>query len=377
MAPKLPSPSLPLAAVLLLSWVLTAQPARPAHGERLYTVAVPGNPFGAVESPDSRYIYIALTKSDGAGGIAVIETSRAGFELLETTSLTFGAAGLALTTDGRTLVATAGSVIYLVAVDGPTLTVTATLTDGLNAGSNWVSITPDDRYAFVCDESAGQITVIDLARMLALGKLSVGPAPTDIVFSPDGATAYLTIEVAPGRLGWPKACIQEGQTADQTFVDPEGAVIVFRVADAVANLAAAVNSPAQFIPAGCTPVRMALSPDGATLYVTDRNANAVLALAPATKTKIAIAPVGVAPVPIATFNHGTMLAVGNSNRFFQPDTPQTLTILNAGLTPIRTIPAGIFPRTLLLLNDERTMLLANYGSGTVQFIDTESLAIRR
>lgn len=79
--------------------------------------------------------------------------------------------------------------------------------------------------------------------------------------------------------------------------------------------------------AGCSPVRMAISPDGRRIYVTARNTNAVEAV-DATKlfsdpdpARVGLAPVGEAPVPVAVIDGGKKVVAGNSNRFAGGDAP--------------------------------------------------------
>src|ERR1039458_7720447 len=140
------------------------------------------------------------------------------------------------------------------------------------------AFTPTSRRAtkllFVSEERARSITVIDLARARSngykadaiVGKIPVANAPIALTFSPDGKWLYTTSQGAMPDWHWPKACKPEGR-------DPSTAETT--------NPARAASDPAQAVvarvPAGCSPVRMAITPDGARIYVTARNSNAVLA----------------------------------------------------------------------------------------------------
>jgi DNA-binding beta-propeller fold protein YncE len=384
---------------LVLSVLTCGQERHPGLGPLSYHIALPSNPFGIVTSGDGAWVYVGLTNPAGNGGIAVVRKAGAAYALDHVVPLSAAATGLAITHDGSLLVAAAGSLVFFLTVNGGAVTLAGVMSDGVNAGSVWASVTAGDRWVFVCDENTGQLTVIDLNRARAngfapsaiLGTVLVGSAPTATVFSPDGVWAYTTVEIVSNRLGWAKACIQEGQTASQTLVNPPGAVVVIRVSDAVSNPVGALTSAGQFVPAGCSPVRLALSPDGLTMYVTARNSNAVLAL---DTTKFASDPlhaeigrttVGIAPVPVAWIDGGARIVVGNSNRFLQPGIPQSLNVVDAaGLrkgggpgTLIGTVPAGAFPRTLTLTPDGRTLLLANYDSNTLQVLDAARLGVAR
>src|ERR1039457_6502226 len=207
------------------------------------------------------------------------------------------------------------------------------------------AFTPTSRRAtkllFVSEERARSITVIDLARARSngykadaiVGKIPVANAPIALTFSPDGKWLYTTSQGAMPDWHWPKACKPEGRdpsTAEIT--NPEGAVIVVDVARASTDPAQGVVAR---VPAGCSPVRMAITPDGARIYVTARNSNAVLAfdtaklLSDAGHARVGEASVGAAPVPIAVVDSGRKVVAGNSNRFGASTAAQSLLVLDA------------------------------------------------
>ena len=198
------------------------------------------------------------------------------------------ALGMTLTHDGKLLVVAADDDVWfldvasLIAGSGdPTL---GQLSDGDGAGSVYANITADDKLLFVSDEDKRSITVVDLEKARAnghqseaaiIGKIPVGESPIALTFSPDGKTLYTTSEAALPEWKWPKACAPEGSKSAKAKVAsvPEGAVIVVDVARAKINPSEAVVAR---VPAGCSPVRMAISPVGDRIYVTARNSNAVL-----------------------------------------------------------------------------------------------------
>ena len=93
-----------------------------------------------------------------------------------------------------------------------------------DAGAIYVSITPNGRYAFVSEEQAGTLTVIDLLRAEAsgrskalVGEIDVGNAPITTVFSSDGTKLYGTIGRASQRLGDPEH-LQNGRALVPTIL---------------------------------------------------------------------------------------------------------------------------------------------------------------
>lgn len=139
------------------------------------------------------------------------------------------------------------------------------------------------------------------------------------------------------------------------------------------------------IPAGCSPVRMAILPDGSRIYVTARNANAVLAFDAAKlvsdekNASVGIAQVGAAPAPIAVVDHGKKVIVGNSNRFGNSGSAQDLVVLDArrierdASAVLGFVRAGAFPRGMNVTTDEQTLFVVNFGSNSLQVIDLRNL----
>jgi DNA-binding beta-propeller fold protein YncE len=309
-------------------------------------------------------------------------------------SLTSDAAGMALTHDGKLLVVTAGaSVDFLDAallISGAGNPLAGSIKDGSGAGSVYANITADDKLLFVSDESQHSITVIDLARARSngykaaaiVGRIPAGNAPIALTFSPDGRLLYTTSEGALNEWHWPKVCKPEGGPANAPIAFPEGAVIVVDVARAATDPA---HSVVARVFAGCSPVRMAISPGGERIYVTARNSNAVLAFDTARlvwdpqHARLAMVPVGAAPAPVAVIDGGRKVVAGNSNRFAGGNTPQTLTVLDAGrmqdgaAATLGSIPAGAFPREMAVSSDGRTLFLTNFGSQSLQVIDIGNL----
>ena len=359
-------------------------------------------PFTALPSRDGCWVYVALLgKSDGApGGIAVLRREGAQLTPQRIIPLEDDATGIVLTHDGKLLIAPSTDSIYFLDVDrinngtpGPLLGQMHNDPASPRVGNIYANVTDDDKFLFVSEERAKAITVIDLSRArmegfrpkAILGRIPVGRAPIALTFSADRRLLYTTSEVAPAEWGWPKACPKEGGNSPE-LVNPEGAVIVVDVARAATDPAHAVLSR---VPAGCSPVRLVMSPQGDRIYVTARNSDAVLSfdtsklVSDPAHALLAKVPVGPAPVPLAVFDHGRKILAGNSDRFAGPFKPQKLTLIDAAkmsegsAAVLGTIQAGGFPREMRVSANERTLYLTNAGSGTVQLFDLERLPVAK
>jgi DNA-binding beta-propeller fold protein YncE len=359
------------------------------------TISLPASPFMVQPSKDGCWVFVSLTGGGRDSGIAVLKRSGGKIELVRVVPLMASPTGITLTHDGKLLIAAATASAIFVdtqkAITGAADAVAGSISGGL--GSIYANTTADDKVLFVAEENGQAITVIDLERArrdgykqdAVIGKIPVGLAPIALTFSHDGKWLYTTSQGAMPDWNWPRACKPEGRPgANSVITNPEGAVLVIDVARAKSDPAHAVVAR---VPAGCSPVRMSISPKGDRIYVTARNNNAVLEfdtaklVSDSEHSMVGIAPVGVAPVPVVVVDKGKKVVVGNSNRFGGRDAPESLVVLDAakiheGMSAVQgTIPAGSFPREMAVSSDERTLFLTNFASNSLQVMDIAHLPI--
>jgi DNA-binding beta-propeller fold protein YncE len=132
-------------------------------------------------------------------------------------------------------------------------------------------------------------------------------------------------------------------------------------------------------------VRVAVSPDGGTVWVTARASNRLLAFSAARllgdprQALLAAVPVGTAPVGLALVAGGRRVIVADSNRFAGALTPSDLTVVDARAAlagrpaDLGTIPAGVFPRELALEPGGATLLVSNWSSGQLEAVGLAAL----
>jgi len=373
-------------------------------------IEVPGNPFQAIPTGDGCHIFVSLVgpvepgdprrpPQPGApmGGVAVV--SRVGGEpsLTGVIRLEGSPYGMALTHDGRLLIVTSDDRVAFIdperLIAGSADSLLGYLNDSPMAGRMYANVTPDDRWLFLSDESARAISVVDLSKARAsgfessavIGQIPVGRAPIALTFSKDHQFLYTTSQIAPSAYGWPPVCSAPGSdAARQGARYAEGALLVVDVERATHDPANAVVGA---VSAGCNPVRLVTSPSGDVAYVTARTDNVLLAfdttklLADPAHALIGRVPVGDAPVGVAVLNEGARIAVTNSNRFGNSNAPQSLTIIDpqkiasGEAAVLGTVAAGVFPRELIVTEDQRTLLLTNFGSKTLAVMDVMRLPL--
>ena len=288
---------------------------------------------------------------------------------------------MTLTHDGGALVAAAGDRVAVLdvrqletAAGDPVL---GYIPEGSRSGAFDVATSLDDRFLFTTDERAARVTVANLAAARArpfngdviVGHVPQGGDPTGIALSPDGRWLYVTDEIAPAGVAFTGRCIEESGSGVRY---PEGALVVIDVDRATHGSASAIAATA---PAGCNPVRVALSPNGKVAWVAARGDNALLSFDTSrgivliSKTAVGAAPVGVAVRP-----DGSQVWVANSNRFAKASAASLSKIDPTRKTVVNTLASGPFPRDVRFLADGKTLVVAVFGGRTVRF---EPTGIRR
>jgi len=381
------------------------EPANPRHcnqasPEPVTFIELPGRPFSAIPTRDGCWVFVTLTPS-GAGaqnGIAVVQRTGGKASLVRVVPTEGFPLGMVLTHDGKlAIVAGLDRVIFLDTdrlISGVGDAVLGYLQYEQAPRNIYVNVTPDDRFLFVSEEGIRTITVINLAKARAsgfqrdsiVGKIPVGNSPVALTFSPDGRLLYTTSQRAPQDSGWPAECTPEGRDpAQSTPQFPQGAVMVVDVARARTDPAHAVVAMA---PAGCNPVRLALSPKGDVAYVTARGDHALLALDTGKLMRdpqhalLGRVAVGTSPVGVVVADKGRKIFVTSSNRFAGGvDDRQFVAVIDAArvkagaIVVLGTIPAGAFPRELRLTADQRTLLVTNFTSNTLELVDLARLPL--
>jgi DNA-binding beta-propeller fold protein YncE len=381
---------LSLAASIALSAAPTAA-TRCGNGGGVYDVRVPGAPMGAVSTPDEQTVFVSINSANPQqpNGIAVLRCVSGRYRFDRLVSVENQPTISTLTPNAEMLVVPDDNYIAFLDVrrilSGSPQPIAGYIEDIPNddGGAVYSAVSPDGRFAFISEEQSGKLTVIDLQKVASGGtthdaivsEFLIGNEPVALVFTKDGAHLFATVQIALRKANYPHTCKPEFEGAGDS--DSPGAVVTIDVAKAERDPGNAIVSS---VPAACHPVRASLSPDGATLWVTARGSNAVLAfstsklLAGDATAQIASIGVGTAPVPIVATPDGRYVLAGNSDRFGTPGKNQELTVIDARTHAVLgRIPVGAFPRQFNVTPSGSTILLSNFGSGTVTVIDPAAI----
>jgi DNA-binding beta-propeller fold protein YncE len=349
-------------------------PQHRLHGVRTALRSMGSSPFGIVTAPRGGWSFLA---DEQQGTIDVLSDHTFMPRIVHKLALPDHAAvGETITRDGRYVLGADGSGAVVVdtarAEQGRPGAVLGELSlPNPTAGAIEVTTSADGRYAFVTLEGAGRVAVFDLAAALArhfrtsgyVGAVPAGIAPVGMALSPDGRWLYTTSEAGAGPHGrYGLLSVIDVHTAE---TDPSHAVVSRAVA-------------------GCGAVRVAVSSDGATVWVTARESDALLAFSAARLRSDpghalrADVRVGEAPVGLALVDDDSRIVVADSNRFSVSGQAE-LTVVNAAAAlaghpaVAGSLPAGAFPREESLEPGSHTLLVSNFTSGQLEAVDTARL----
>jgi DNA-binding beta-propeller fold protein YncE len=363
---------------------LTACSTRVASAPRLgqvptALVAVGGEPFGVVTAARGHWAFVSATDGSGRGGsVAVYQTGSAAPRLVRTIPLPAAALplGEALAPDGRYLLVASQSGAVVISVaraeSGRPDAVVGTLTSPNGFEAIEVAVSPDGRYAFVSLESSFKIAVFRLHQALTrgfgpsdfAGLIPTGEAPVGLAFSPGGRWLYSTSELAAQASG--------GQ----------GSLSVISVPRAETHPARSVVTT---VKAGCSPVRVITSADGAVVWVTARASDALLAFSAARllsdpgQARLAEVQVGEAPVGLALVDGGRRLVAADSDRFGLRGGQANLAVVSVAAAladrpaVLGYVKSGLFPRQMALEPGGRILLVTNFASGQLEAVSLAGL----
>lgn len=165
--------------------------------------------------------------------------------------------------------------------------------------------------------------------------------------------------------------IAVGATPQGVAVSPDGATlyVVNQGPDTVSVIDTDTQSVTATISVGVNPILVAVSPDGGTVYVTNNGGSSVSVIDAGTNTVTATIPVGVSPYGVAVSPDGATVYVAN----YQDN---TVSVIDTGTSTVTdTIPVGNHPLGVAVSPDGAMAYVANTDDGTVSVIDTTTNAV--
>jgi len=266
----------------------------------------------------SYYAYIAAET-----GSEVVEVNVAAGTIVGTISAD-SVEGVAVTPDGSTAYLAETGQYYVIADD---LATKAQTKIEVGAYPQDVAVSPTGKvvYATVTAGDTGPggsdvVAAIDPATDKVTADIRVGPAPRQVVFSHDGSTAYVTTETGIYEISTATSRVvrvipEAGATNGPQGIalSPNGATLYVTNPDAgtVAAIDAASGKVVASASGLAEPYSVTVTPNGSTLYVADMNSDSVSVLSAATMKASATVSVGRLPMSVTTSPDGSQVWVGN------------------------------------------------------------------
>src|SRR3989441_2653372 len=292
----------------------------------MQTLAAPPAPAGPPDTTAAtavRKAYVGLFKDQA---IAVLDTATN--RVLHTIAVPPGPHGLVMTPDGRKVYVSSDGASTVSVIDTASDRVVGSIEVGPTP--HGLAISPDGRQVLVAGFGSNQAVLIDPPSDRVVGQVPV-PQPHNSVISPDGRTAYVGSQ-------------QQGATA-------------------IIMLDLVHKTQSGQVPLEKTPRALALSPDGARLYVTVAGADSVQVFDPASARVVSLIPVGASPHhPLFTPDGHVGLVVSQG--------PGVLAILDPTRNTVSdTVTVGKAPHWIATSSDGRTAYVTNEGSHDVSVVD--------
>lgn len=266
--------------------------------------ATGSSPLRIAVTPDAKRLYVATSN-----GVSVFDTSSKA--LLSTVAIAGGAQSVAVTPDGKRAYAANAGLNTVSVIDAATNTATGLVTVG--AFPRHVTMAPDGARAYVSG-GLGSVWVIDTATNSLV--TTIGPLPASNVMgaaiSSDGRRLY----------------VATSNTGDFGMASLNALSIIDTATNAVANviLTGATTSSVQ---------SLALSSDGATLYMPDRS-GAMWTVSAATSA--------ISQFPIPTGAAETALTADGKRAYVTSPNSNIVSVIDTAARSVSaTVAAGLTP----------------------------------
>jgi PQQ-dependent catabolism-associated beta-propeller protein len=231
------------------------------------------------------------------------------------------------------------------------------------------------------DRSADGIAVFDPAQQKIVRKLPGGSDPEQFALSADGKRMYVAnedaagvsiVEVSGGKV---LATVATGEEPEGVTLTPDGKFVYVTSEDegAVAVIDLSTNKVAKTIKVGRRPRAVAFLPDGSRAFVTNENSGTVSVLDCARGEAIREIPLeaGMKPMGLAITRNGAALYVSTGRG------KKVVAIDTASEKVSGAVEVGDRPWGIALSPDEKLLFTANGPSNDVSVVDVATRQVVR
>ena len=216
-----------------------------------------------------------------------------------------------------------------------------------------LAVTPDGKYVLAADEASGDVAVIDSATLGVVRRVPIGKNPEFMRMQPDGDKAYVTFE--PSSSGKPPG---KGDKDDDSGAPAEVAAIDLRMWTA-----------RSFLTGGRETEGIEFSPDGKRLSVANEGDDTVTSYDKQTGKllqTVDLHALGSRPRGIKVSPDGTRYVVTMENS-------DTLVVLDSTLKVEKTIPVAKGPYGVAFDASGKRLVIAAARAKTLQVFDAHTL----
>jgi len=369
----------------------TASPlVRPAcpPPARAYTLQVPGQPLSLGQTPDGCDLFVGFGGAAAAAhrGLALLHREGRSYALVRSFDLGGAVAALSIARDGSLLAARVldhGIVLLDVAraIGGDPGPVTAELTDPSVRGPGALTFNADGSRLYATDAPDSAVLAIDVAaaRLATAARpglfghrIALDLDPVALALAPDGTSLYVAVESRSPAKNLEPTC-RRAFTPGAGGTQPQGLLAVLDLAHADRDGVAPVTAR---VDAGCTPVAVTVSSDGATIWTASTGTREIVAFAaaglatPATAV-VARTTLSFSPEVLGAVAGGAyLIAAGYEHAADLQHDVAVLTRASAtGRSTLRArVLVGRFPRSILPFADENGAIVASYSSSSLAFL---------
>jgi len=264
----------------------------------------------------------------------------------------------------------------------------------LHSAARGLAVTPDGKYVLAADEASGDVAVVDSANVSVFRRVPIGKNPEFMRMQPDGAKAYVTFEPSssgkpPGKgekdedsgapaevaaidlKGWTaKSFLTGGRETEGIEFSPDGKrlSVANEGDDTVTSYDKQTGKLVQTVDLhslGSRPRGIKVSPDGTRYVVTMENSDSLIVLDRALKVERTV-PVAKGPYGVAFDGSGQRLFVAAARA-------KTLQVFDARtFQKLADIPIGERCWHFSFTPDEAYLLVACGRSNDIRVIDAKT-----
>jgi YVTN family beta-propeller protein len=323
-------------------------------------VEVNDRPLGLALSPGGARLAVVTGSNFAPRALHLVDAAAA--RVLQTIPLGDSFAGVAFSSDGRTLYVGGGAAhdvrFFAAGAAGFAETASVKLASAAPSG---LCLAPDGATLWVALNLKHAVAAIDLATH-TVTQIDVGMHPYTTACTADGAKVYVT--------NWAGRRARPGDVTDEMYsivVDPRTGI---PSTGTVSVIDARTRTVTKEIDVGLHPSGLALSPAGDRLYVANANSDTVAVIdtkADALVATISVrpgleAPIGSSPNALAVSPDGKTLCVANGAN-------NAVAVVNVAVRPPRLagfIPTGWYPTAVAAAPGGKAVWVASgYGFGSV------------